>query len=246
MTSKRSCLLNAIAIGFLCCGISGCSEDSNPIVWSMRDTSKKKPSDSTEDQAVAQSGRTNQADSSSPYAPSGGAFQGQAAPRRPVGAGAAVGPPVTRDGPETGRSGFGSAPPPSVSTQGSSSQGSQQGNGQTTSSSSSRFPIELRRPVSLGQTGPNGIMMSFSVEYQYLNGTPISGKDYYLVIRSQEGRYSDLQISPMQSRGVLNAVIESWRPEYGPFTAVIEERDAAGGNRELSKRTKFIPTGLQQ
>ncbi len=87
-----------------------------------------------------------------------------------------------------------------------------------------RHSIELSTGVSLPQTGPEGTMMMFSVEYEFVLGEPNSKAGYVWVIEREKGAPVKKAIS-LKNSDTLTLAISGWRPEYGPFRSHIEDRD---------------------
>jgi hypothetical protein len=81
--------------------------------------------------------------------------------------------------------------------------------------------------VALPQTGPTGILMSFSVEYRFTRGQPNPSSPYVWVIERSRGNAAKMAVRLAPS-GTLQILIPGWRPEEGPFQSHIEQY---GGNR---------------
>lgn len=82
--------------------------------------------------------------------------------------------------------------------------------------------IKLSAGVSLPQTGPEGILMSFSVDYE-LPGAP-SNAAYVWVIERTQGKPAKVPARLTKSQGNLMAMIPGWRPNQGPFHAHLEDK----------------------
>jgi hypothetical protein len=82
-------------------------------------------------------------------------------------------------------------------------------------------PIRLSAGVALPQTGPEGTLMSFSVDYEFTQGEPASG--YIWVIERAHGGPARQPIQ-LARQGNLPILINGWRPEDGPFQTHIEDR----------------------
>jgi hypothetical protein len=80
--------------------------------------------------------------------------------------------------------------------------------------------------VALPQTGPEGTMMGFSVSYEFAQGKPDS-EGYVWVIERTHGDAARRPVK-LTEKGTLEAMIQKWRPEDGPFHTHIEDRK---GNR---------------
>jgi len=104
-------------------------------------------------------------------------------------------------------------PPPPRTTAGSTASGSP--------------AIRLSAGVALPQTGPTGILMSFSVDYQFTAGDPNPTSPYVWVIERAKGTPARAPVR-LGQRGTLPILIPGWRPEQGPFQSHIED---ASGNR---------------
>jgi len=87
-----------------------------------------------------------------------------------------------------------------------------------------RHSIELSTGVALPQTGPEGTMMMFSVEYEFVLGEPNPKSGYVWVIERTKGAPVK-QAVRLDKKGTLNTAIFHWRPEEGPFRSHIEDRD---------------------
>lgn len=89
-----------------------------------------------------------------------------------------------------------------------------------------RMPIRLSTGVALPQTGPEGTLMSFSVDYSFDQGEP-NPSGYSLVIERTRGAPAKQSVR-LARKGDLPVLVSGWRPEDGPFRAYIEDLD---GNR---------------
>jgi len=97
--------------------------------------------------------------------------------------------------------------------------------------------IQLSAGVALPQTGPDGTLMSFSVDYEFVQGDP-SAEGYAWVIERAHGGPARQQVR-LSGKGTLQVLIPGWRPENGPFQMHIEDRK---GNR-LSESIELHVTG---
>ena len=88
------------------------------------------------------------------------------------------------------------------------------------------MPIRLATGVALAQTGPDGTLMSFSVDYQFTAGEP-NAAGYVWVIERAQGAPARQPVR-LARQGTLPALIPGWRPEEGPFRSHIED---PSGNR---------------
>ena len=87
--------------------------------------------------------------------------------------------------------------------------------------------IRLSAGVALPQTGPTGILMSFSVDYKFTAGEPNPTSPYVWVIQRAKGAPARVGVR-LGQKGTLPILIGGWRPEQGPFQSHIED---ASGNR---------------
>jgi len=96
--------------------------------------------------------------------------------------------------------------------------------------------IELTRAVSLAQTGPRGTLMSFSVEYEFVSGDPSPAAQYVWAIKPAVGQTEKINVQ-LKPQGTLQTLVETMRPEHGPFDVWIEEIRADGAKHNLSDLT---------
>ncbi len=87
-----------------------------------------------------------------------------------------------------------------------------------------RHSIELSTGVALAQPGPEGTMMMFSVEYEFVLGEPNPKSGYVWVIERAKGAPVKQAVRLSKKRTLYTAV-QRWRPENGPFRSHIEDRD---------------------
>jgi len=90
------------------------------------------------------------------------------------------------------------------------------------SSPSPSLSVQLSAGVALPQTLPDGTVMSFSVDYQFVGGQPDPNAAYAWVIERSQGAPSrqSVKLSP---RGTLQGFVAEFRPEQGPFQTYIED-----------------------
>jgi len=81
--------------------------------------------------------------------------------------------------------------------------------------------IALSAGVALPQTGPEGTLMSFSVDYRFTRGKPRSS-GYVWVIQRTRGAPARQPVR-LAEKGNLPILIMGWRPEQGPFRAHLED-----------------------
>lgn len=98
-------------------------------------------------------------------------------------------------------------------------------------------PVRLSLGTHLPQTGPDGLIILFSVEYR-LAGELNSGSQYVWVIHRNQGGPDAEKAVSLQSEGTLQD-IQSWRTEDGPFQSWIEERSASS-RQEVSDRIDML------
>ena len=86
--------------------------------------------------------------------------------------------------------------------------------------------IRVSTGVALPQTGPDGTLMSFSVDYEFTQGEPGSSAYIWVIERAHGGPAR--QPVQLARQGNLPILIQGWHPEDGPFQTHIEDRS---GNR---------------
>lgn len=94
--------------------------------------------------------------------------------------------------------------------------------------------VDLTLPVSLPQTGPEGTVMSFGVEYRLLAEAP-RDQTYAWMIQSRTGRVFRLDGLQLDRQGNLLTIVAEWRPEDGPFCTWIED----AMRRQVSQKLDF-------
>jgi len=82
--------------------------------------------------------------------------------------------------------------------------------------------IKLSAGVGLPQTGPEGYMVGFSVDYEFTQGTP-NTVGYVWVIERAQGTPAKIRQQLKQQKGNLHLFIQGWRPEEGPFQSHLED-----------------------
>ena len=97
-------------------------------------------------------------------------------------------------------------------------------------------PVKLSLGTHLPQTGPDGLIILFSVEYS-LRSELNPGAQYVWVIHRNRG---DEAVQPvtLKSEGTLTT-IQSWQVEDAPYESWIEERTSSG-RREVSDRVPML------
>jgi len=88
------------------------------------------------------------------------------------------------------------------------------------------LPIQLSVGIALPQTGPEGTMMGFSVDYQFTTGEPQTSLKYFWIIQRAGGKAARIPVR-LEQKGNL-ALFLPWRPEEGPFQGHLED---GSGNR---------------
>lgn len=92
--------------------------------------------------------------------------------------------------------------------------------------------VDLSAGVALPQTGPTGILMSFSVDYRIVEGQPTPSLGYVWVIQRQEGPPAKEPVR-LTDHGTLTALIPGWRPADGPFSGHLEDRNGSKLSRPI-------------
>ncbi|MBI1900244.1 MAG: hypothetical protein HYS13_03895 [Planctomycetia bacterium] len=88
--------------------------------------------------------------------------------------------------------------------------------------------LHLKAGVALPQTGPNGTLMGFSVDYYLIAGS-LHGQARYAkfhwVVEGAAGFRLSTQIPQLKQDDNLLLLQDGWRPENGPYRSyVVEER----------------------
>jgi hypothetical protein len=96
------------------------------------------------------------------------------------------------------------------------------------------LPVHLSAGVALAQTLPNGTAMSFSVDYQFRDGSPNPSNKYFWVIEGKGGKSWPFAVQ-LANSGNLPLIAPSLRPEAGPFSSHIIEITPDGSQRKISK-----------
>ena len=97
-------------------------------------------------------------------------------------------------------------------------------------------PIKLSLGTHLPQTGPEGLIILFSVEYS-LQGELNPGAQYVWGIHRNRGNAAEQRVT-LQSDGTLTGV-QSWQVEDAPYESWIEERTSST-RREVSNRVPML------
>jgi hypothetical protein len=95
------------------------------------------------------------------------------------------------------------------------------------------FPIRLSAATALPQTGPEGTLMSFSVDYKAAEYKPSSGARCVLVVERADRKRVE-QPAEITLSGTWALFVQGWPPESGPFEAHVEEISEAGSRRNVS------------
>lgn len=88
--------------------------------------------------------------------------------------------------------------------------------------------VRLSAGVALPQTLPTGTAMGFSVDYEFETGGPQPSYTYLWVIRAAHADDVWQSEIPLEARGTLRTFVLQWRPEQGPFEAVLVEVNPSG------------------
>jgi hypothetical protein len=99
--------------------------------------------------------------------------------------------------------------------------------------------IDLSAGVALPQTGPEGTMMGFSVDYQFNQGEPPPSASFTWVIERAKGAPAKIQVKLKLKDNLSIMITRGWRPEQGPFQTHIE--DASG--RRISDTVPLVTIG---
>lgn len=245
-------LLAFVIVFLIVVALSGCSEETNPILQSLKagkPESQQANNDSDGGASVApdytapqpqgvgggSAGGSNDYSESFGSTPStfGSSTNSQTfAPPNPNGRGSQS---------YGGNSGDQSnSRPPDSYTPNSQSQTSNSSGDQNLSDSDSRYAeVRLFQPVSLPQTGPNGTLMSFNIRYEFTKGRPQQGRHYYLVIFGSQGLEASWRVDHPEKVGSLVAFVDGWKPEYGPYRAAFFEVYANGIKTEIARQVAF-------
>ena len=89
--------------------------------------------------------------------------------------------------------------------------------------------------MALPQTGPTGILMSFSVDYRFTSGQPDPALQYVWVIERAKGNSAALPVR-LNAQGTLQILIPGWRPEEGPFQSYLADYRGNRVSRSISLR----------
>ena len=104
----------------------------------------------------------------------------------------------------------------------------------TATTSAPAAAIKLSAGVALAQTGVDGTLMSFSVDYRFTQGTPNRASKYLWVLQPTNGSPLEQPVRLSQN-STLQALVPQLRPENGPFTSHIAEVSSDGTRRMLSQ-----------
>ena len=103
-----------------------------------------------------------------------------------------------------------------------------------------KLDIQLSTGVSLAQTGPDGTLMSFSIDYQFTATPPVAGARYGVVVQRRDGQ-AVLQEEKLKVSDTVQLLVPKWRPEDGPFYAFIVELNSQ--DRPIAKSESIELTG---
>jgi hypothetical protein len=97
-----------------------------------------------------------------------------------------------------------------------------------------QLPIQLSTGVALPQTGPEGTLMGFSVDYEFAQGEP-NAEGYVWVIERARGA-AGRQNRKLSQKGNLVVLIQGWQPEDGPFKSHIEDSKGTRQSESIEMR----------
>lgn len=124
--------------------------------------------------------------------------------------------PLVTHVPEEGESTTSLAEPPRPeSTRDHSSPGGEPASG------GNSLPVELSVGVALPLTLPEGTVMSFSVDYEFVDGAPPRQESFWVVTNGQGEAFR--QPCQLSAQGNLSGFIPQWRESDGPFRSRIED-----------------------
>jgi hypothetical protein len=83
--------------------------------------------------------------------------------------------------------------------------------------------IKLSAGVALPQTGPEGALMSFSVDYELPSAS--SNVSYVWVIERTQGKAAKIPAQIDKIQGNLMTFIPGWRANQGPFQTHLEDKN---------------------
>jgi hypothetical protein len=93
--------------------------------------------------------------------------------------------------------------------------------------------VKLSAGVALPQSLPQGTVMTFSVDYQFVQGAPDSAGQYLWVIEPAQGKPVEVAVQ-LEPEGTLQWFAEALRPENGPFQSHLAEATPEGGRQAIS------------
>lgn len=97
-----------------------------------------------------------------------------------------------------------------------------------------RPPVKLSAGVALAQTGPEGTLMMFSVDYRFLDEKVDPAARYLWIIQPASGEPLEQEVRLRKKQDTLQAIVPQWRPENGPFKTQLFALGEDGARRELS------------
>jgi hypothetical protein len=101
-----------------------------------------------------------------------------------------------------------------------------------------QMPIHLATGVALAQTGPEGTMMMFSVDYEVEGQPNTSG--YVWVIERGRGNAAKIAVKLSSKGNLVTPTGVNWRPEDGPFHSHLEDRNG----KRLSESIEMLQQGI--
>jgi hypothetical protein len=97
-----------------------------------------------------------------------------------------------------------------------------------------RPPVKLSAGVALPQLGPEGTLMSFSVDYRFLDGAPNKEGEYLWVIVPTAGEPLEMPVKLKKKQDTLQTFVPQWGPHNGPFKTYLVEVSEDGSQKTLS------------
>jgi hypothetical protein len=94
--------------------------------------------------------------------------------------------------------------------------------------------VRLTAGVALPQSLPTGTAIGFSVDYEFAADGPQPSYRYLWVIRAAQAELAWETPVRLNAQGTLQAFVQQWRPEQGPFEASLVEVRPDGARRRIS------------
>lgn len=99
----------------------------------------------------------------------------------------------------------------------------------------SSFPIRLSAGTALPQTGPEGTVIGFSVDYRSGGYRPAGDAHCVLVVETASGRRAEERVEIAEG-GTWTLFVNGWDPEAGPFQAHVAELAGDGSRKRISAK----------